>query len=99
MDPADTVLEVLNHIFNIQVKNYAKNGASWGGSSSKVVTVLKQEKKVRGVSSAESFVLDRLQIHDTALLEFFGAATWHNLNPAYSRDPKYAEYSGLYKEF
>ena len=99
MDPADTVIEVLNHIFNVQVKNYAKNGASWSGSSSKVVQVLGKEKKIHGTSSAESFVKERLQINDPALLNFFGAATWHNLNPEYSRDKKYAEYRGLYSEF
>ena len=99
MDPADTIIEVINHIFNIQVKNYAKSGASWSGSTARAVTVLNKEKKIHGASGAANFVLNRLQINDADLIDFFGAATWHNLNPAYSKDPKYNEYSGVYKEF
>lgn len=99
MDPADTQIAVLNHIFNIQVKNYAKGGAEWGGSTSKTIKSLGDEKTIRDVSSADSFVLNRLQIKDNNLLDFFGAATWHNLNSAYENDPKYMEYSNLYLEF
>lgn len=100
MDPADIQIAILNHIFNIQVKNYAKGGAEWGGNSkSKIIQTLSGEKTVRDTSSAKSFVLERLQIHDTTLLDFFGAATWHNLNPLYSDDKRYAEYGNLYQQF
>lgn len=100
MDPADTVIEIANHIFNIQVKNYMKGGAEWGGNTkSKVIQTLQGEKKIRDYSTAEGFVLNRLQIHDSNLLEFFGAATWHNLNTNYAGDPKYDEYAELYQNF
>lgn len=100
MDPTDTKVKILNKIFNMQVKNYAKGGAEWSGNSDKkTVQTLQGEKKVTGWSGARSFVLNRLQISDSNLINFLGAATWHNLNPAYAGDPKYGEYAGLYSNF
>lgn len=100
MDPTDTQIRILNHLFNIQVKNYSKGGAEWSGNSDKkIMQTIGGEKKISDWSSAKSFMLNRLQINDSALMNFFGAATWHNLNPEYSDDPKYGEYSALYGEF
>lgn len=100
MDPADTQIKILNEIFNIQVKNYAKGGAKWSGNSDKkLVQTLSGTKEIKDWSGARSFVLNRLQINDSNLLEFFGAATWHNLNPLYSNDKKYNDYATLYTEF
>lgn len=100
MDPADTQIKILNHIFNIQVKNYAKGGAEWGGNSDKkIIQTLQGEREIKDWSGARSFVLNRLQINDSNLIDFFGAATWHNLNPLYSNDKKYNDYATLYNEF
>lgn len=99
MDPADTQIKVLNHLFNIQVKNYASGGADWSGSSKKLVQTLGGTKKIDEATTAEGFVKERLQISDPMLLNFFGAATWHNLNLNYSNDKGYTEYSTLYQDF
>ena len=94
MDPADTMVQVANQIFNIQVKNYAKGGAEWGGAGIKI-----NAENLRGASTAASFITERLQVNLPFLFEFFGAATWHNLNPEYSDDPSYPDYVATYAEF
>lgn len=99
MDPADTMIQIANQIFNIQVKNYAKGGAKWSGGTDKTLKVLGTEKKIYGTSSAAGFIRERLQISDNSLMEFFGAATWHNLNPQYANEAKYDEYKSLYGSF
>lgn len=93
-NPADMIIKVANEIFNIQVKNYSKGNAEWGGAS-KIMSPNGEE--VRDVSSAESFLKDRLQINNTTLMEYFGAVTWHNLNPDYSDNPFYDDYIGIYQ--
>lgn len=94
MDPADTIIKIANEIFNIQVKNYAKGGAEWSGSTKKLLST---GEEIRDTSSAESFVKDRLQVNNSNLLEYFGAVTWHNMNPDYSDNPLYWEYSEIYQ--
>ena len=96
MDPADTIIKVANEIFNIQVKNYAKGGAEWSGATKRVLTT---GEEIRDVSTATSFVSDRLQINSPVLLNFFGAATYNNMNPRYSNSPSYWEYHEVYGEF
>lgn len=100
MDPADTMVQVANQIFNIQVKNYAKGGAEWGSSGkSKMIQIFEEKKEVKNYMTAVGFMQERLQLKDRLLTEFFGAATWHNLNPKYSKDPSYEKYKIIYKEF
>lgn len=86
--PIDTVLEILNDKFNIQVKNVMGNSYTWGEL---------KEKKAMG---AISFVYGRLQIpNGEALTEFFGAATYNNLNQKYSDRPGWQEYQNIYSGF
>lgn len=94
MDPADTIIKIANQLFNIQVKNYAKGGAEWGGAGIKI-----NAENLSGASTAASFITERLQVNAPFLFEFFGAATWHNLNPKYSNDPSYPDYAATYSEF
>ena len=94
MDPADTIIQIANHIFNIQVKNYTKGGAEWGGAGIKL-----NGEDLRGASTASSFITERLQVNLPFLFEFFGAATWHNLNSQYANEPSYMDYAAVYGEF
>ena len=94
------MIQVANQIFNIQVKNYAKGGAEWGSSGkSKIIQIFGEKKEVKNYMTAIGFMQERLQLKDRLLTEFFGAATWHNLNPKYSKDPSYEKYKIIYKEF
>lgn len=87
--PIDTVLKILNESFNIQVKNVDKASYSWEVSFN--------EAKAMG---AISFITGRLQIPaSTQLSNFFGAATYNNMNPAYSHIPGYQEYGKIYSGF
>lgn len=95
MDPADLIIKIANQIFNIQIKNYQSGGAKWGGGSTKIFG----DEKIRDISSAESFLVDRLQVNGgnaNILKQYFGAVTYNNLNPKYANSSSYDEYNNIY---
>lgn len=94
-DPADLRIDLINDIFNIQIKNYTGSSAHWGGASK----FLSGNQEIHETSSAASFLLNRLQVDSPALMTFFGAATWHAPNPEYANESTYKDYKDIYAGF